>query len=69
MSQEEVQNLINLIDNGTLDQIEKYVILKRMKEKDEKKPIVAKTLGVTLKTLYNKLNDYELNPNKIPDFN
>lgn len=42
----------------TLRQIERAVILKRLARFRGNKPEAAKSLGISLKTLYNKLNEY-----------
>lgn len=41
-----------------LHEIEKLVIQKRLKQLEFDKPETAKSLGISLKTLYNKLNLY-----------
>ncbi|MFN3168112.1 MAG: sigma-54 interaction domain-containing protein [Phycisphaeraceae bacterium] len=43
----------------TIDEAEKQLILKTMQELDGDKPEVARVLGISLKTLYNRLNSYE----------
>lgn len=58
----------SLMKNASLNQIEKFLIQERMIRFENKKIDVANSLGITLKTLYNKLNQYELNPAKTPDY-
>lgn len=43
---------------ATLHEIEKEIILERLKENKGHKPKTAVSLGISLKTLYNKLNRY-----------
>jgi DNA-binding NtrC family response regulator len=43
----------------TIDEAEKQLILKTMEELDGDKPEVARVLGISLKTLYNRLKSYE----------
>ena len=43
----------------TIDEAEKQLILKTLDEMDGNKTEAAKVLGISLKTLYNRLNDYE----------
>ena len=42
----------------TLEDLEKEVIKKAMVIYEGKKPTVARTLGISIKTLYNKLNQW-----------
>ncbi len=44
--------------NTSIDQVEKRLIYASLEEHGGDKKIVAKTLGISLKTLYNKLNKY-----------
>lgn len=46
-------------DNLSLEEIEKQVILKTLADNDERKKETAEQLGVSVKTLYNKLEKYE----------
>lgn len=59
---------MNIFEFGTFDQIEKHIIFERLKRLNGNKPEVAKSLNISLKTLYNKLNSYELYPDRVPDF-
>jgi DNA-binding NtrC family response regulator len=44
----------------TIDEAEKQLILKTLEELDGNKTEAAKVLGISLKTLYNRLNDYDI---------
>lgn len=50
----------NGITEGTLSEVEKKHILKVLHEKQWNKTLAAETLGVSLKTLYNKLKVYHI---------
>ncbi|TWT58988.1 transcriptional regulatory protein ZraR [Thalassoglobus neptunius] len=46
------------MDTLTLDEHEKAIILSRLQDLNGNKAEAAKSLGISLKTLYNKLNRY-----------
>ncbi len=50
---------IEITVGTTIDEAEKQLILKTMQELKGDKPEVARVLGISLKTLYNRLNNYE----------
>lgn len=50
----------NGVTEGTLSEVEKKHILKVLHEKQWNKTLAAETLGVSLKTLYNKLKVYRI---------
>ena len=57
-----VANVEDLIDGEdyTLEGVEKRLIAKLLVDLDGNKPLVAERLGISLKTLYNKIRKYEL---------
>lgn len=53
----------------TIQQMEKELIMATLKEVEDDKPKAAAMLGISLKTLYNRLNQYESTPLKAVDSN
>src|SRR5690606_35083722 len=47
-------------EDMTLENMERLMIKKLLEDHDGNKPLVADKLGVSLKTLYNKIRKYEL---------
>ncbi len=57
----------NLRVGMTLDEIERVVILATLEHCEGDKRRAAETLGISLKTLYNRLNEYEARSSSSPD--
>lgn len=53
------QTTVTLPVGTTLDEAEKQLILKTLEECDNNRTLAAQTLGISVKTLYNRLKDYE----------
>ena len=53
---------------STIAEVERRLILATLREYQEDKPKSASVLGISLKTLYNRLNQYQSpDPNSNPD--
>lgn len=55
----EVPQTPSLMAGKTIQEVEKELILATLKEVKQDKPKAAEMLGISLKTLYNRLNQYE----------
>ena len=56
---EDSDTIVKVQIGTSIDEAEKQLILKTLDELDGNKSEAAKVLGISLKTLYNRLNDYE----------
>jgi DNA-binding NtrC family response regulator len=55
-----VANMLEDYPNMSIWEIEKQYVLKALKKYEGNKTKAAKALGITVKTLYNKLHEYEV---------
>ena len=59
-SAEEKTDLILEKENLSLEENEKNLIIKALKKNNNKRNLAAEELGISERTLYRKINDYDL---------